>query len=81
MKDQEICDLLNARDQRGMELLFEAYYNLWFHGLILLNDLGVAEGTLCRIFYCSVESKEIHRELKPETLSSFLQGVGSKSLL
>ncbi len=44
VKDQEICDLLNARDQRGMELLFEAYYkSLVSWANTFLNDLGVAE--------------------------------------
>ena len=73
MKDQEICDLLNARDQRGMELLFEAYYkSLVSWANTFLNDLGVAEDVV-QEFFIALWNQEIHRELKPETLSSFLR--------
>ena len=73
VKDQEICDLLNARDQRGMELLFEAYYkSLVSWANTFLNDLGVAEDVV-QEFFIALWNQEIHRELKPETLSSFLR--------
>ena len=73
VKDQEICDLLNARDQRGMELLFEAYYkSLVSWANTFLNDLGVSENVV-QEFFIALWNQEIHRELKPETLSSFLR--------
>lgn len=72
-KDQEICDLLNARDQRGMEFLFEAYYkSLVSWANTFLNDLGVAEDVV-QEFFIALWNQEIHRELRPETLSSFLR--------
>lgn len=72
-KDREICDLLNACDQRGMELLFEAYYkSLVSWANTFLNDLGVAEDVV-QEFFIAVWNQEIHRVLKPETLSSFLR--------
>ena len=79
MKDQEICDLLNARDQRGMELLFEAYYkSLVSWANTFLNDLGVAEDVVQE--YCSVESRDSSR-IKAGNTFFFFAGVGSKSLL
>lgn len=73
MKDRQICDLLNSRDQKGMELLFEDYYkSLVSWANTFLNDLGVAED-IVQEFFIALWNQEIHRELKPETLSSFLR--------
>lgn len=73
MKDRQICDLLNSRDQRGMELLFEGYYkSLVSWANTFLNDLGLAED-IVQEFFIALWNQEIHRELKPETLSSFLR--------
>lgn len=73
VKDQEICSLLNVRDKRGMELLFEAYYkSLVSWANTFLNDLGVAEDVV-QEFFIALWNQEIHKELKPETLSSFLR--------
>ena len=73
MKDRQICDLLNSRDQKGMELLFEGYYkSLVSWANTFLNDLGLAED-IVQEFFIALWNQEIHRELKPETLSSFLR--------
>ena len=81
VKDQEICDLLNARDQRGMELLFEAYYkSLVSWANTFLNDLGVAEDVVQEFFYRSVESRD-SPGIKAGNTFFFFAGVGSKSLL
>ena len=73
MKDRQICDLLNSRDQKGMELLFEGYYkSLVSWANTFLNDLGLAED-IVQEFFVALWNQEIHRELKPETLSSFLR--------
>lgn len=71
MKDRQICDLLNSHDKRGMELLFEVYYkSLVSWANTFLNDLNLAEDVV-QEFFIALWNQEIHRDLRPETLSSF----------
>ncbi|WP_292265148.1 sigma-70 family RNA polymerase sigma factor [Butyricimonas sp.] len=71
--DRRICDLLNAHDQKGMVLLFEAYYkSLVSWANTFLNDLDLAEDVV-QEFFIALWNQEIHRELKPDTLASFLR--------
>lgn len=71
--DRQICDLLNSHDQRGMKLLFEGYYkSLVSWANTFLSDLNLAED-IVQEFFIALWNQEIHRKLKPETLSSFLR--------
>lgn len=73
MKDRQICDLLNSHDKRGMELLFEVYYkSLVSWANTFLNDLNLAEDVV-QEFFIALWNQEIHRDLRPKTLSSFLR--------
>lgn len=72
-KDREICDLLNSHDERGMKLLFEVYYkSLVSWANTFLNNLEVAEDVV-QEFFIALWNQEVHRELRPDSLSSFLR--------
>jgi len=72
-KDREMCELLNAHDERGMKLLFEVYYkSLVSWANTFLNDLEVAEDVV-QEFFIALWNQEIHRELRPDSRSSFLR--------
>ena len=73
--NEQICKLLNSRDPKGMELLFETYYKplvVWAN--TFLNDLGLAED-LVQVFFIDLWNQELNQTLKPETFTSFLRVI------
>ena len=74
-RDQEICLLLNRHDVRGLELLFEAYYNplvLWANSF--LNNLSNAED-LVQEFFIALWKQKIYQKFDPDRLSAFLRVI------
>lgn len=68
-----ICSLLNARDPRGMDLLFRTYYKpLVSWANTFLNDLALAEDVV-QEFFIDLWNGDIPGELKPDSLASFLR--------
>ena len=71
-KDQEICVMLSSMNQKGMELLFDAYYKplvVWAD--TFLRDMNLAEDVVQDLFV-SIWKDKVYLRFKPETLSSFL---------
>ena len=71
-KDQEICVMLSSMNQKGMELLFDAYYKplvVWAD--TFLRDMNLAEDVEQDLFV-SIWKDKVYLRFKPETLSSFL---------
>ncbi len=71
-KDQEICVMLSSKNQKGMDLLFDAYYKplvVWAD--TFLRDLNLAEDVVQDLFV-SIWKDKIYERFKPETLASFL---------
>ena len=72
-KDQEICVMLSSKNQKGMDLLFDAYYKplvVWAD--TFLRDLNLAEDVVQDLFV-SIWKDKIYERFKPETLASFLR--------
>ena len=71
-KDQEICVMLSSMNQKGMDLLFDAYYKplvVWAD--TFLRDMNLAEDVVQDLFV-SIWKDKVYLRFKPETLSSFL---------
>lgn len=71
-RNKEICTLLLQEKSRGMDMLFHTYYKalvLWAD--TFLNHLARAEDVV-QEFFIHIWEKGVYKELKPETLSSFL---------
>ncbi len=71
-KDQEICVMLSSKNQKGMDLLFDAYYKplvVWAD--TFLRDLNLAEDVVQDLFV-SIWKDKVYLRFKPETLASFL---------
>jgi len=70
--DKEICRFLKAKNQKGMDLLFEKYYKslvLWAD--TMLNDIALSED-IVQEFYVKVWNKGIYETFRAQTLSSLL---------
>lgn len=79
--NKDICELFNAQDKRGIDLLFQVYYTplvLWAN--TFLNDLPAAED-LVQDFFIAVWEKKIYKSFFPHNLSVFLRvSIKNKAL-
>jgi RNA polymerase sigma factor, sigma-70 family len=71
-RNQEICNLLRSGNQKGMELLFDAYYKplvVWAD--TFLRDVNMAEDVV-QDFFFSIWNNKVYLNFFPSTLASFL---------
>mgnify|MGYP000966496576 FL=1 len=71
-KNQKICAMLHAKDEKGMELLFNTYYKVlvvWAD--VFLRDMNMAEDVV-QDFFLHVWNNKIYLKFEPTTLVSFL---------
>lgn len=71
-RNQEICNLLRSGNQKGMELLFDAYYKplvVWAD--TFLRDVNMAEDVV-QDFFFSIWNNKVYLNFFPSTLTSFL---------
>lgn len=71
-RNQKICIVLHSDDPKGMEMLFDAYYSslvVWAD--TFLHDMDSAEDVVQELFI-DIWKGKIYRNLKPESLTSFL---------
>lgn len=71
-RDREICEMLNSKNEKGMELMFDTYYKplvVWAD--TFLNDLNLAEDVV-QEFFITIWNDKIYLKFKPESLASFL---------
>lgn len=70
--DKEICFLLRQGNRRGMDLLFEKYFEplvLW--AVTFVEDLDLSKDIVQDLFL-DIWRKEQYKKWKPETLSAYL---------
>lgn len=70
--DKEICFLLRQGSRRGMDLLFEKYFEslvLW--SVTFVDDLDLSKDIVQDLFF-DIWRKKQYKEWKPETLSAYL---------
>lgn len=71
-RNQEICNLLRSGNQKGMELLFDAYYKplvVWAD--TFLRDVNMAEDVV-QDFFFSIWNNKVYLNFFPSTLASLL---------
>lgn len=69
-RNQEICNLLRSGNQKGMELLFDAYYKplvVWAD--TFLRDVNMAEDVV-QDFFFSIWNNKVYLNFFPSTLAS-----------
>lgn len=71
--DKSICELLNAGDSKGMELLYNSYYHIlviWAN--TFFNDMQKAED-LVQELYIAIWEEKIYKKFRPDSIAAFLK--------
>jgi len=73
ISDKHICSLLVSGDKRGMQLLFQKYFeNLVIWADSFLEDMDLSQDIVQSLFI-HIWKKKIYKNINPEKLSSFLR--------